>query len=199
MAPTKAAVVSDFRRAQILEAARRTFGRHGLTNTTMSQIARAAGVAKGTLYLYFRSKDQILRQLLDDALDELYRDTIPALAQPGDYRTKLPRFLDGTLAFFDRHHDFLERCHFELTPDMRRQARRSVRRIFAAQTRAWRATLAAPGRTRPLPVTPDRAACGIVSLAYGLGQQRLRGWAAGPRDEAVAWASTLLLKGLKRS
>ncbi|HUL73774.1 MAG TPA: TetR/AcrR family transcriptional regulator [Vicinamibacterales bacterium] len=200
MANTKAAVVSDFRRAQILTAARAAFVRHGLAGTTIAHIARGARVAKGTVYLYFRSKDEILRQLLDDALAELYRETVPPLAEPGPSHEKLRTFLRSTIDFFDRHHDFLEQCHFELTPDMRRKARRAVGRIFAAQTKAWRAALTKAARGRPpAPIAPRAAACGVVSLAYGLSQQRLRGWAGGPRDEAVAWASTLLLKGLGAS
>ncbi|HYB52903.1 MAG TPA: helix-turn-helix domain-containing protein [Thermoanaerobaculia bacterium] len=197
MASTKAAVVSDFRRAQILDAARAAFARHGLADTTIDHIARGARVAKGTVYLYFRSKDEILRQLLDDALAELYRETVPPLAAPGPCREKLRQFLERTLDFFDRHRDLLEQCHFELTPDMRRKARRAVGRIFTAQTKAWQAELARAARGRRVrAVSSRRAACGVVSLAYGLGQQRLRGWAAEPRDQAVAWASALLLKGL---
>jgi len=45
---------------QILEAAIRIFARHGYYNSTISQIAREAGVADGTIYLYFKNKDDIL-------------------------------------------------------------------------------------------------------------------------------------------
>jgi AcrR family transcriptional regulator len=200
MSRNKAAVVSDFRRSQILEAARNAFVRHGLTGTTVSQIARGADVAKGTVYLYFRSKDEILRQLLDDAVGELLRDTVPVLAEPIALDEKLRRFLDATLAFFDRHRDFLEQCHFELTPEMRTKTVQAIGKIFAAQIRAWRGVLA--GRSRGsarLAVAPASAAAGIVSFAYGLGQQRMKGWVGGGRPDTVAWATALLLKGLKVS
>ena len=52
-ATSKAAIVSDFRRGQILDAARNAFARHGRAGTTVSQIAEGADVAKGTGYLYF--------------------------------------------------------------------------------------------------------------------------------------------------
>ena len=45
---------------QILEAAIRIFARQGYYNSTISQIAREAGVADGTIYLYFKNKDDIL-------------------------------------------------------------------------------------------------------------------------------------------
>ena len=199
MPASKAAVVSDFRRRQILNAARNAFARHGLTGTTVHQIARGADLAKGTVYLYFPSKDEILRALLDDAVAELYRDTVPLLAEPGTVEEKLRRFLDATLAFFDRHRDFLEQCHFELTPEMRTKTVQGTGKIFAAQIRAWREVLQKSGRGRPLGVTPASAAAGIVSFAYGLGQQRLKGWVGGARRETVAWGTALLLKGLKVS
>jgi hypothetical protein len=55
------------------------------------------------------------------------------------------------------------------------------------------------GRGRALAVAPGSAAAGIVSFAYGLGHQRLKGWVGGARHETVAWATALLLKGLNVS
>jgi len=45
---------------QILEAAIRVFARQGYYNSTISQVAREAGVGDGTIYLYFKNKDDIL-------------------------------------------------------------------------------------------------------------------------------------------
>jgi AcrR family transcriptional regulator len=199
MSHNKAAIVSDFRRGQILDAARHAFVRHGLAGTTVSQIARGAKVAKGTVYLYFRSKDEILRALLDDAIGELYRETVPLLAEPASCEEKLGRFLDATLGFFDRHRDFLEQCHFELTPEMRTKTVHGTGEVFAAQIRAWRGVLQRSRRSREGAVAPGRAAAGIVSFAYGLGQQRMKGWVGGAREDTVAWGAALLLKGLRVS
>ena len=63
---SKADVVTDFRRSQILAAAREAFARQGLAGTTMDGIAKRAGVAKGTVYLYYTSRDEILQQILDE-------------------------------------------------------------------------------------------------------------------------------------
>jgi AcrR family transcriptional regulator len=51
-------------RAGLLEGAARAFAEQGLRATTMQSIARAAGVAKGTLYNHFRTKDEVARTLL---------------------------------------------------------------------------------------------------------------------------------------
>ena len=59
MARTKKDVVTEFRRAGILGAAYRVFADRGFEQATMAEIAGAAGVAKGTLYLYYPSKQDI--------------------------------------------------------------------------------------------------------------------------------------------
>lgn len=54
----------DRRRAQILAAASRVFARQGFHRTTVREVAREAGVADGTIYLYFASKRDLLLALL---------------------------------------------------------------------------------------------------------------------------------------
>jgi TetR/AcrR family transcriptional regulator, fatty acid metabolism regulator protein len=50
---------------QILDAAVKVFARQGFHQSTVAQIAKAAGVADGTIYLYFKSKDDILFQFYE--------------------------------------------------------------------------------------------------------------------------------------
>ena len=52
------------RPAQILEAAFAEFGEHGLANARLDDIARRAGVAKGTIYLYFPNKEALFREMV---------------------------------------------------------------------------------------------------------------------------------------
>jgi AcrR family transcriptional regulator len=54
----------DRRRAQILAAASRVFARQGFHRATVRQVAREAGIADGTIYLYFDSKQELLLALL---------------------------------------------------------------------------------------------------------------------------------------
>src|SRR5215210_293834 len=56
---------STDKRAAILRAATRVFARNGYFNSKVADIARAAGVADGTVYLYFKSKEEILHSLFD--------------------------------------------------------------------------------------------------------------------------------------
>jgi len=64
----------------ILRAAIETFARRGFFNARMAHIARAAGVASGTVYLYFRSKDDLLVSIFDRVMGEAIAEGREALA-----------------------------------------------------------------------------------------------------------------------
>jgi TetR/AcrR family transcriptional regulator, fatty acid metabolism regulator protein len=63
------AVIVDKREA-ILRAAIKVFARKGYFNSKVADIAAAAGIADGTVYLYFKSKDEILHSIFDRAMEE---------------------------------------------------------------------------------------------------------------------------------
>jgi AcrR family transcriptional regulator len=69
------------RRADLLAAAARVVSDHGIERTTVADITSAAGVAKGTFYLYFDSKEEIL-DALSHRLSEQGGDRIAALPRP---------------------------------------------------------------------------------------------------------------------
>ena len=54
-------------RARVLDAARRLFAAHGVTAVTMSDVAREAGVAKGTIFHRFGNRQGLAQALVDDA------------------------------------------------------------------------------------------------------------------------------------
>ena len=58
------------KREAILRAATAVFAEKGYFNSKVADIARAAGVADGTVYLYFKNKDDILHSIFDRAMDE---------------------------------------------------------------------------------------------------------------------------------
>ncbi len=60
------------RRRQIMDAARKVFSIKGFTKTTMEDIAREAELSPGTLYLYFKNKDELYASLSVEVLQHLY-------------------------------------------------------------------------------------------------------------------------------
>jgi len=71
---TKKEVVAAFRTRAILAAARRVLEERGLEAATMDDIAAAAGVAKGTIYLYFQGKEGLIRTLVSHACEDMLAD-----------------------------------------------------------------------------------------------------------------------------
>ena len=104
--PTKKEVVSEFRRSGILKAARKVFARHGYDGATMDDVAEACSIAKGTLYLYFKSKRQIYLGVLKQDLQSLREETARAIGAADTATNKIRAFITTRFDFFDRHRDF---------------------------------------------------------------------------------------------
>jgi AcrR family transcriptional regulator len=85
--PTKKEMVTEFRTREILAAARKLMEQRGLEAVTMEEIAGAAGVAKGTLYLYFQSKDEMIQALITLVGENLLQD-IEAIVEAPNSPTK---------------------------------------------------------------------------------------------------------------
>ncbi|HLA78668.1 MAG TPA: TetR/AcrR family transcriptional regulator [Vicinamibacteria bacterium] len=77
---------SDGKRERILEAAVKVFAKKGYFAAKVAEIARKAGVADGTIYLYFRNKEDILVSLFDqvmaDYLERVRREVEAAVGAP---------------------------------------------------------------------------------------------------------------------
>ena len=65
--------VSDERKYQILNAAEQVFTKKGLDLARMDDIAEETGLSKGTLYLYFKSKDELIIAILDRIFDGIFK------------------------------------------------------------------------------------------------------------------------------
>ena len=83
-------VVADKREA-ILRAATRVFAGNGYFNSKVADIAREAGVADGTVYLYFKSKEEILHSIFDRTMEEAIAEGRKQLETVTDPREKLRR------------------------------------------------------------------------------------------------------------
>jgi TetR/AcrR family transcriptional regulator, fatty acid metabolism regulator protein len=84
------AVVGDKREA-IMRAAISVFAHSGYFNSKVADIAREAGVADGTVYLYFKSKEEILHSIFDRSMEEGIAEGRKLLQGIDDPREKLRR------------------------------------------------------------------------------------------------------------
>src|ERR687897_3807849 len=84
-------VAGGDKREAILRAAISVFARCGYFNSKVADIAREAGVADGTVYLYFKSKEEILLSIFDRSMEEGIAEGRKLLQDIDDPREKLRR------------------------------------------------------------------------------------------------------------
>jgi TetR/AcrR family transcriptional regulator len=90
---------------QILDAALEVFGERGLAGARLDDIARRAGVSKGTIYLYFPNKEELFREVVRAVIIDRFRD-VAANAGEGDPVDELKRCLRA-------HWDFVRSPEFQ--------------------------------------------------------------------------------------
>ncbi len=91
---------AEVKREAILAAAVTLFGRYGYRRTAMDEIAREAGIAKGTVYLYFPTKEALFRALSQQTLDRALAAAEQAAGAPGGVADRLYRVLEAKYAYF---------------------------------------------------------------------------------------------------
>jgi TetR/AcrR family fatty acid metabolism transcriptional regulator len=90
---------------QILEAAVKVFARQGFHQSTVAQIAKEAGVADGTIYLYFKNKDDILVQFFSFRTKQVFESFREEVARAETSSDKLRNLVRRHLAEFQRDRD----------------------------------------------------------------------------------------------
>lgn len=191
--------LSEERQKQILEAAVTEFARHGFHATRMEDIAHTAGLSKGAVYLYYKSKDAIITALLRTLFAWELRGARAIVQGDGSATDRL-------LAITRMFADELERMQVAMpiflefyAVAFRQPAVREHIGEMYDEFRAPLATLMQQGIERGefRSVTPDEAALAWIALFEGLTLL----WAINPRG--FAWrdqaevAIHLLLNGLR--
>ena len=105
--------LSEEKRQRILDAALRTFVRHGFYNAKVSEIAREAGVAHGTVYLYFKSKEHLLRTIFEEQMGEALRYIKGKVSQIQGAKAKLKRLIEAQMELVKEHKELTELIHME--------------------------------------------------------------------------------------
>src|SRR6195952_6081363 len=93
---------STTRRAELLDIAAKLFAERGFKNTTVRDIADAAGILSGSLYHHFDSKESIVDELLDSFQQELWREYDAIEASDRTPREKLDAVVRTSFDAIDR-------------------------------------------------------------------------------------------------
>lgn len=182
---------SEKRRRSILQAARAVFAREGYADTVVDDIATQAGIAKGTLYLYFPSKEQIYMAVLLEQARQLHADSRAAMNAAVTWKDKLRAYLEVRMHYFQVHQDFLRIYMTEFRGMCMQRKPLTAEFILLvqegeAQLAQMFAAAAARGEIRP--IDPELAALTVADITRGLMERRLRDWGrpVGPEDTAFA-------------
>src|SRR6188508_1332764 len=102
------------KRDLILRAATKVFAQNGFFQSQVADVARVAGVAAGTVYLYFRSKDDLLVSIFDRTMKDAIAEGRAALAGIADPSERLRRIARLHLARLGRDRDLAVVVQVEL-------------------------------------------------------------------------------------
>ena len=181
------------KRRQILEGARRAFFAAGFEAASMGDIARAAGVSKGTLYVYFDSKEALFAALVEETKRQSAEQRAPLRTDGPDVAATLTAFAADLILRMTRpDHLRMVRMVFgvaERFPGPARSLYEAGPRHGAGLLAAYLADLAAAGRIGV--ADPDRAAWLFLAMVVHPAMTRvgLGGEPAPDRAEAEALAA----------
>ena len=102
------------KRRRILDAAEQVFARLGFYEAKVADVAKGAGVADGTIYLYFKNKDDLLISLFENRMQHFVADLGERLAQCQNAREKLSAYIRFHMALAETAPDFLAVITLEL-------------------------------------------------------------------------------------
>jgi TetR/AcrR family transcriptional regulator, fatty acid metabolism regulator protein len=184
---------------QILDAAVRVFARTGFYNSRVSDIAREAGIASGTIYLYFKTKDDILVTLFREKMAGFVGGARKAIAGEPDAVAKLRRLVRLHFETLEAHPDLAEVVQVEL-----RQGQKFFRGASAHEVSAYFDLIGA--------VLQEGVVAGVfrsdlpikvaTKMLFGAMDQVTTSWVLGKRGYRLADAAepvaTIFLKGVRR-
>src|SRR4030065_539419 len=102
------------KRYRILRAAIKIFSQKGFFNSKVSDIAQAAGVADGTIYLYFKNKDDLLISLFEEKMAEVVADVRERVAAEDGALSRLKIFIENHMGLLLREAGLIEVLQVEL-------------------------------------------------------------------------------------
>lgn len=178
------------RREEILAAAVRVFARRGYAAARMDEVAHEAGIAKGSVYLYFDSREQLLHAAFEDLAEHSARILREAVDGPGAALDRLAGLIRGAMTAFPADRD-LARVLLDLW-SAGRDAESPV--DMAAAYRDYRAVIAdllvEARRTQrvPLPADPAAHAAVVVGAIEGCMLQ----WLLDPGVQPAALADPVI-------
>jgi AcrR family transcriptional regulator len=195
---TKKDVVTEFRTAGILEAARRVFAMKGFNDATVDLIANAAGVAKGTVYLYYKSKRDIYFAALKFGAEQMYSTLDEQLKEQSTIEDKLRTLIAVKLAYCDENRDFFKIYYSELgNLCIHPAADPELKALYFDKAKVIESILKEGVRKKVLRnIRTEQAAFAISDIIRGVITQRVLGGTKSRIGQDVDFIFDLVWKGI---
>jgi AcrR family transcriptional regulator len=192
-------VLTDFRRHEIIAAALKTFGSKGFAATRAEDIAAQAGIAKGTLYLYFGSKEDIYVAAVQHAMDQLNERVCGRLQSAEGIRQRITAFITARLEFWLEQKSLYRLL---LTIGREPQHRKQTNAVLRASKQSMIVLLEEAVAAGELNAQPfDAIAWAALDMLRGANDRRLDGVATHSIEEDARFIIDLTLQfvGYKES
>jgi len=197
---TKEAVLKEYRVRELMEAARRVIGRHGFEGTTIDRVAEDARVAKGTIYLYFSNKEDLLHAAVFEGLRAMIDETLRSDRPDLPPLERLRAFVKTQFRIQSSNQDFLKAFFLESkfvtfeAGDERGEALRSLYTEHLNFIASILESAVEAGVFRRL--DPQFAAYALTEMMTGCLRRRLLGLVGTPVEEDADLVLELFLKGI---
>jgi AcrR family transcriptional regulator len=165
------------RLAAILSAAERIFAEQGYFHARMDDIAEAAELAKGTLYYYFKSKDEIFVHLLERESRKIHEELQRRISGRESFLEILEVWIEFYLEYFENNPGFLRMFLPCMSGLIRFEDESARRRLIqnAEQGRALRDMLKKKIARERVPFSLDEILKFLKTLQIGMGVKLLKG------------------------
>ena len=200
---SKEEVVSEYRIQSIQGATMRVIARKGMAAATMQEIAEEAGVAKGTIYLYFRDRDELVEKTFESAMAQLGLEMDEALDRDIPFEEKIRAVVAGQLAFFSENREFfrlfLSMRLPEGSPDRQRRQQASCQPRYRMRIDRFAGVLSeAMARGEIRQADPHRTAVFIMEGSTAILTERLTEDAPPPDTADVDLIVGMILDGVRK-
>ena len=107
-ATTKEEMLREFRVREILDATCRVVSQHGFQGATVNRVAEEAKIAKGTIYLYFRKKEELLKAAVEQGMENFTNQVQAEVEEVSAPLEKIVRLVEAVLKLSDTNRDFFK-------------------------------------------------------------------------------------------
>ncbi len=188
----------DLKRESIQQAVIRLMCREGLKSVTMERVAQEVGIAKGTVYLHYRDKQELLDAVKDAALTPLVEEMNHILGSDLSPDRRLQQYSLRYLTYFEERRDVFRVLLYE----------REVTRVWGSRYQSDRYRSLTDAASRAIregikkeifrDVDPHAAAALFVESNMAMMNQRMLSTHPNPVEEDAALVSSIFIRGLRK-